>query len=220
MGGMEPGQIIETLRRLNVPHDEIAETINRDRSAATKMMNGKRSMKANEVDRLAALAAKYERDAGESASARQATTLDEEFGSDVLGAYVQVDVLPTYAGMGGGGTGDADSRAALLPRALVEGELHAKAEDLLVVPVRGTSMEPDFFQGDQLLIDRRDTNPRQPGPFALWDGDSYVVKNVEWAPGKEDCYRIFATNERYSEWIVKADDIKIMGRPVWYARRL
>lgn len=132
-------------------------------------------------------------------------------------AYVQIEVLPTFAGMGGGGTGDGDSRIAMLPRQLVEDELRAKPSDMLMIDVRGNSMEPDFYHGDQILVDKRDRNPIQPGPFALWDGDGYVVKNVERQSGR---YRIFSSNGRYSERIADPEEVQIMGRPVWYARRL
>jgi len=135
--------------------------------------------------------------------------------------YVAVQVLPTFAGAGGGGTGDGDAATTLIRRDLVVHELRAKPEDLLLIEVRGDSMEPTFQNGDQLLIDRRDTNPRQPGPFALWYSDGYVVKNVEIirSTGK---LRIFSANSAYSpdEVDPREDDIQIMGRPVWFARRL
>lgn len=135
--------------------------------------------------------------------------------------YVEIEVLPTYAGAGGGGTGDGDAATTLIRRDLVINELRAKPGDLLLIDIRGDSMEPVFRHGDQLLIDRRDTNPRQPGAFALWYGDGYVVKNVEIirASGK---LRIFSSNPAYSpdEVDPDEDDVKIMGRPVWFARRL
>jgi len=135
--------------------------------------------------------------------------------------YVEVAVLPTYAGAGGGGTGDGDGATTLIRRDLVVNELRAKPGDLLLIDIRGDSMEPMFQNGDQLLIDRRDTNPRQPGAFALWYADGYVVKNVEIirATGK---LRIFSSNPAYSpdEVDPDEDDVRIMGRPVWFARRL
>lgn len=133
--------------------------------------------------------------------------------------YVEVEVLPTHAGMGGGGTGDGDQRTALMPRSLVEAELHARAADLLLINVRGDSMEPRFENGDQLLIDRRDTNPRQPGPFALWYDDGYMVKNIEIirSTGK---LRVFSTNPVYSDDYCDPADVRIMGRPVWLGRRI
>lgn len=137
--------------------------------------------------------------------------------ADPLQAYVEVKVLPTYAGMGGGGTGDGEHQITLLPRSLVVEDLRARPEDLLVIDLRGDSMEPDFFNGDRIVVNTRDTNPVQPGPFALWDGDGYVVKNVERRRGS---LRIFSSNAKYSDWESDGEDIQIMGRPVWFARRL
>lgn len=134
--------------------------------------------------------------------------------------YLPVDVLPSYAGMGGGGTGEGDHEQALIPRALVEDELRAKPSDLLLIEARGESMMPDFMHGDQILIDKRDNNPVQPGAFALWDGDGYVVKLVERVPRERGRYRIFSANDRFSAYEVGEDEIRIMGRPVWFGRRL
>lgn len=134
--------------------------------------------------------------------------------------YLAVDILPSFAGMGGGGNGDGDHGQALIPRALIEDELRAKPTDLLLIEARGQSMEPDFLHGDQILIDRRDCNPIQPGSFALWDGDGYVVKLVERVPREPGKLRVFSANNRYSAYEVDADQVRIMGRPVWFGRRL
>ena len=56
---MDSRQIIAALKELRVPHERIAEVIGRDRSAATKMLGGKRSVKVNEVEGLTALIAEY-----------------------------------------------------------------------------------------------------------------------------------------------------------------
>lgn len=203
---MGPDQIIDTLKRHGITHERIAEALGRDRTVATKLLAGTRRMQANEIAPLMELAARAEQDAGEAPQ-----------DAGLVRDYVPVEVLPTYAGMGGGGTGDAEITVAMLPRRLVEDELRAKATDLLVVAVRGNSMEPDFRHDDQLVIDKRDRNPVQPGPFALWDGDGYVVKNVERKRGK---YRVFSSNKDYSADEYDPEEIKIIGRPVWYARRL
>ncbi len=134
--------------------------------------------------------------------------------------YVRIEVLPSFAGMGGGGNGEGDQETGMIARRIVEDELRAKPSDLLLINVRGDSMEPDFLHGDQILVDKRDRDPRQPGPFALWDGDGYVVKLVERIAHKRGFYRIFSANGRYANYEVSAEDIIIMGRPVWFARRL
>lgn len=131
--------------------------------------------------------------------------------------YVAVEVLPTYGGLGGGGNGDGDHETGLVPARLVVSELHGQPGDFLLIDTRGDSMAPDFHHGDQVLIDKRDVRPTQPGYFALWDGDGYVLKNVERVGDK---LRIFSSNGKYSERLCETDDVRILGRPVWVARRL
>lgn len=134
--------------------------------------------------------------------------------------YVPVDVLPTYAGMGGGGTGEGDVEQALVPQYLIRDVFRGKASDFVVIRVRGNSMEPRFFQDDELLVDKRDTSPTQPGPFALWDAEwgEYLVKNVERLPGGR--VRIFPSNTEFTASEVSSEETKILGRPVWVGRRL
>lgn len=134
--------------------------------------------------------------------------------------YLPIRILPTYAGMGGGGSGEGELETALIARHLIEDEFRGRADDFELINVRGDSMEPMFHHGDQLLVDKRDRNPVQPGPFAIFDGDAYMVKLVERVPGKRGWYRIFSANDRYSESEVEETDATIMGRPVWFARRL
>jgi phage repressor protein C with HTH and peptisase S24 domain len=135
-------------------------------------------------------------------------------------AYVTVNVLPSYAGAGGGGTGEGDRLVARLPRRLIEEELGGRPSDFELIDIRGDSAEPNFFHGDQILIDTRDRDPRQPGPFAIWDDDGYVLKLVERVPTKRGWYRVFSANTRYSSYEIEENEATIRGRPVWFARRL
>lgn len=135
--------------------------------------------------------------------------------------YVEVEVLPSYAGMGGGGFGEGEPGVALLPRQLVEERLRGRPSDFLLIDVRGDSMiEAGYLHGDQLLVDRRDTDPTQPGPFALYDGDTYVVKLVERVPLKRGWLRIFSSNDRYTPYELSQDEVRLIGRPVWLGREL
>ena len=135
-------------------------------------------------------------------------------------SYVSIDILPTYAGLGGGGTGDDELERALVPRYLVEDVFRGKPNDFVLVRTRGDSMMPDLHHDDEVLVDKRDTSPTQPGPFAIFDADdgAYVIKNVEKLPGGR--IRIFSTNPKYTPTEVSREDTHIIGRPVWYGRRL
>jgi phage repressor protein C with HTH and peptisase S24 domain len=208
---MNPDGIIEALRRYQVPHQEIAEAIGRERSVATKLMAGTRRLQVEEVEPLLQLL----RDKG----LLDITNTPERPAADPFVDYVPVEVLPTFAGMGGGGTGDADREVAMVSRRLVVDELRARAADLLLINVRGNSMEPLFRHGDQLLVDRRDTSPTQPGPFALLYDDGYVVKNVAWIE-KRTKLRVSSSNLDFAPEDFDPADVTILGRPVWFARRL
>jgi phage repressor protein C with HTH and peptisase S24 domain len=134
-----------------------------------------------------------------------------------FGDYAPIEVLPT-----GPAATDADPGARamrLLPRTLIEQELRARPDDLRLMEVRGDSMAPLFQHGDYLLIDTRDRDPVQPGPFALRRGDGYVLKNVERL-GPSGRLRLFASNPQYTAEEADPQDMAIVGRPVWYARRL
>ncbi|WOF43798.1 hypothetical protein KNJ79_02200 [Sphingopyxis indica] len=134
--------------------------------------------------------------------------------------YVQVEVLPTYAGMGGGGTGEGEPEMALVPRYLIKNVFRGDPSDFVLIRVRGNSMEPVFRHDDELLVDKRDKSPTQPGPFALWDAEwgEYLVKNVERLPGGR--VRIFPSNAEFSANEVTHEETRILGRPVWFGRRL
>ncbi len=80
--------------------------------------------------------------------------------------------------------------------------------------ILGIKHQPLFRHGDQLLVDRRDR-----GLFALLYDDGYVVKNVEWIE-RRTLLRVSSANPEFAPETVAPDDITILGRPVWLARRL
>ncbi len=205
-GSMDIESIKARADKMKVKQADIARATGIDQDKISKMFGGTRQLKAAEAALITAYLNKV--DEGDPDSV--------DNGRD----YLQIEILPSYAGMGGGGTGEGDVQTGLVPRAFVENELRAKPSDLLLIEARGESMMPDFLHGDQILIDKRDCNPIQPGSFALWDGDGYVIKLVERVPHKHGWYRIFSANGRYSAYEVDAEQVKIMGRPVWFARRL
>lgn len=135
---------------------------------------------------------------------------------------VQVELLPTFAGMGGGGTGEGDGGTVAFSRSLVEGELRTAPEHLLAVIAEGNSMEPEFCGGDQILIDRRRTSLAAPGAFCLWDSDGYVIKYLERIPGSDPPrVRIVSLrSDLYPPYERLVEECDIRGRVVWFGRRV
>lgn len=207
---MDKATVRQLMKRRGWRQVDLAEALGITQDKVAKTLAGVRQWQAEEALKIQALLGDHDNSAEHPEQVPAGREAD----------YVDVSVLPSYAGAGGGGTGDGEQAVAKLPRALIESQLHGRASDFELIDVRGDSMMPDFQHGDQLLIDKRDRDPRQAGPFALWDDDGYVVKLVERVPGKRGWYRVFSANPRYSEYEVEETEATIRGRPVWFARRL
>lgn len=135
---------------------------------------------------------------------------------------VQIERVPTFGGLGPGGTGDADGGTIAFSRSLVESDLRAKPEDLLAILAEGNSMEPDFRGGDQILIDTRRRSLASPGAFCMWDSDGFVVKYLERVPGSDPprVRIVSARSDLYPPYERLVDECDIRGRVVWYGRKV
>lgn len=211
--GAEAKDIFVRMAALDLTQRELAGALGIEENKISKVKSGERLFKAAELLKAREWLAEIESRDG-------FRPVPDTPPIDPQKAYMPVEILPSFAGMGGGGNGDGDPQTALVSVSLIRDELRANAADLLLIDVRGNSMEPEFHHGDQILIDRRDCNPIQPGAFALWDGEGYVIKLVERVPNQRGRYKIFSANLKYSAYEVNADEVTIMGRPVWFARRL
>lgn len=134
---------------------------------------------------------------------------------------VGIALLPTFAGMGGGGTGDDDPGVVSFSRDLIERELRAPPTSLLAMIAEGNSMEPDFRGGDQILVDTRRKSLAQPGAFCLWDGDGHVIKYLERIPDSDpEKVRVVSANGIYEARERLLNEINLIGRVVWFGRRV
>ncbi|GAL97882.1 transcriptional regulator [Acetobacter tropicalis NRIC 0312] len=137
--------------------------------------------------------------------------------------YVAVPFISLRAGMGGGGYVEDQllGRPKFFEEEFVRGTLRAHPADLRVIEVEGQSMEPMLKNGDMVLVDTRKVSIIEPGIFVLFDGDGVVCKWVERAhEASEPMIRIKSENPRFSPYEVPADLVQIIGRVVWFARRL
>lgn len=136
-------------------------------------------------------------------------------------ASVDIERLPTWAGVGSGGTGDDDPGRVSFSRDLIERELRADPQHLLAMVAEGNSMEPEFFGGDVILVDRRRRSLAQPGAFCLWDGDGHVIKYLERVPGSDpQSVRVLSRNNLYKPYVRMLDEISVIGRVIWFGRRV
>ena len=109
----------------------------------------------------------------------------------------------------------------LLADPLIRHEFRARPEDLRMITVDGDSMEPLFSSGDRILIDVSRQVPVPPGIFVIWDGMGLVTKRIEHVPHSEPPRVVIkSANPEYDSYERLVDEIRIVGRAVWVARRL
>ena len=94
-----------------------------------------------------------------------------------------------------------------------------KAE-LALVEVRGDSMEPTLHPGDRVLVNLSDKQVSQSGVFVLFDGDGTVVKRVDKRIGDDSEVTLISDNPIHDRYTVSTDQLNVVGRVVWVARRL
>lgn len=106
-----------------------------------------------------------------------------------------------------------------LPSTFIRNELGLTFGQADIIPVRGDSMDDGtsrgLSSGDRVVIDRLDTDPRQGGIFAVWDGGGVIVKQVELVQGENGPQRIIckSRNPAYAPIELTIDgNVHVIGR--------
>lgn len=100
-------------------------------------------------------------------------------------------------------------------------EFHAPPNELRMITVDGDSMEPLLSSGDRILIDSSQRIPVPPGIFVIWDGMGLAAKRVEHIPNSDPpMVLIKSVNPEYQAYERNAEEVNVVGRVVWAARRI
>lgn len=135
---------------------------------------------------------------------------------------VQVPLYEFKAGMGGGGVILTEMPDSFMPvsEAYIK-EMRLGSADLIAIECEGDSMSPTLISGDQIMINRKDRNPARGGIFTIFDSDTLVVKRIEKIPNSDPVMlKLISDNPHHNSYDVIADDTNIIGRVVWFARRI
>lgn len=97
--------------------------------------------------------------------------------------------------------------------------LGLSTQELAIIEVRGDSMEPTLSSGDRVMVHLTDKQISQPGIFIIYDGGGTVIKRVEKIPG-QDKLVLISDNPLHTRYEISGDDVQIVGRVVWAAKRL
>lgn len=109
----------------------------------------------------------------------------------------------------------------LFPDPVIRHEFRARPADLRMITIDGDSMEPLLASGDRILLDTSQRVPVPPGIFVIWDGLGLVAKRVEHVPHSEPPKIVIkSVNPEYQAYERDAEEVNIVGRVVWAAKRL
>ena len=107
------------------------------------------------------------------------------------------------------------------PETMVRHELRARPADLRMITIDGDSMEPLLAGGDRILIDTSQRIPVPPGIFVIWDGMGLVAKRAEHIPNSDPPRIVIrSVNPEYPTYERDAEEVNIVGRVIWAARRI
>jgi transcriptional regulator with XRE-family HTH domain len=138
-----------------------------------------------------------------------------------LGSGGQADLEDFEAGNGHSISADVVRDTWSLPPAYLAGELRITSKRARIIEVRGDSMEPTLLSGDRVMIDVGDRGLSQEGVFALWDGDGVAVKRLERVrPSDPPSLRLISDNPRHRAVELTMEEVQIIGRVIWVARKI
>lgn len=182
----------------------LAKALGIDPAGVNRLMKGERQLKAQEIE-------KARRYFGQ-----------EQPPEDELEPTVKVPQRDVRAGAGDGM--EVGEEAILgfweLPAGYIRSYLGVAAKDSQIIEIKGDSMAPTLLSGDRVMIDTSDKSPSPPGMFALWDGIGLVVKRLDPIPNTDPYrFKIISDNPKHSEYERTLDEISVVGRVVWFARR-
>lgn len=115
----------------------------------------------------------------------------------------------------------AAAQAQRFQREWIRQTLNANPGSLRVFSVQDDSMAPTLCQNDTVLLDISMTQPNPPGIFALNDGIGIILKRVERIKKPAHAaLRILSDNPHYAPDERAPEEIQIVGRVVWFSRKL
>jgi phage repressor protein C with HTH and peptisase S24 domain len=84
-----------------------------------------------------------------------------------------------------------------------------------------TSMIETIFDNADILVDTSQRVPVPPGIFVIWDGMGIVAKRIDHVPHSEPPKIVIKSiNPEYQTYERDGEEVNIVGRVIWAARRL
>lgn len=149
-----------------------------------------------------------------------------------VGDTVEINELDVHVAAGAGHADDAGGLMAAHEASAVIG-VHSYPADsfreayginpgrVRIIPVRGTSMEPELWSGQRVMVDIEDKTPSPPGIFVVWDGLGLVLKYVEVIANSDPVrVRISSAHQAFKPYERNLEEAYINGRVIGVWKRM
>lgn len=157
----------------------------------------------------------------------QATPSPAPMASELRSGYVAIPHYTNARVSAGGGVLNTEVEQAddalIFQEDWIRHELGARPQDLRLIRVHGDSMEPTLRAGDFVLVDGHAALPDREGIYILLTGEALLVKRLQLLPGRK--IRVISDNTAFESWTIDPEDrtcsdVSIVGRVVWWGRRM
>jgi phage repressor protein C with HTH and peptisase S24 domain len=154
---------------------------------------------------------------------RRARRVEADAGGGPLDGFSKIPEIDVRASAGPGALleGFEETKDVwYFPDGLIRHEFRTRAGDLRIITIDGDSMEPVLSSGDRIMVDTSQRIPVPPGIFVIWDGMGIVAKRIEHILSSDPPkLRIVSVNPDYETYERDAEEVNVIGRVVWSARR-
>lgn len=153
---------------------------------------------------------------GRQIKAQEYLLMREFFGMPVDGEKTYAVKAPSGAPGGARGLSDRAGHAVYVPRAAGPGKAPGNlSEQLRVFRVEENLMEPEYNEGEHVLVDTTQKNPDSAGVFVLCDGYTYMIRDCAYVPGSnEGSIRVAARRKDFVPQTLSPSEFLVIGRVV------
>ena len=99
-------------------------------------------------------------------------------------------------------------------------DLAENKQSLIAFTIEGDSMTDTLHDGDVVLVNKDKCLPYPSGLFLIEERVGITVKRLEYSGNALDKVSIISDNNKYKDYDIHIGDVKILGRVVWYGRKM
>lgn len=203
--------LIKLRKNLNKKQSEVANSLNISRSAYASYEQGTRTPDPQTLIRLS----KY-------FNVSVDTLLDcEDLPSNLQKTEVfSLPIIGTiHAGYDGLAVEDFTGEYQEIPLSILKGHT---IQDFMVLRVSGDSMYPQFYEGDRVLVERKDFVDNGDIAVVLYNGNEATIKQVRYIKG-EDWLELIPRNTSYPPRRIEGSELqncRVLGKVVYLFRKI